>query len=53
MNTSTETRTRPEPTPAEERSVDGLGNFGLVHVAACLGAGGAVVLAVNLIEWLR
>lgn len=52
MNTSTETQTRPEPTPAEERSVDRLGNFGLVHVAACLG-GGAVVLAVNLIEWLR
>lgn len=52
MNTSTETETRPEPTPAEH-GVDGLGNFGLIHLAACLGVGGAVVLAINLIEWLR
>lgn len=50
---STETETRPEPTPAEEPRADGLGNFGLIHLAACLGAAGAVVLAINLIEWLR
>jgi hypothetical protein len=53
MNTSTETETKPEPEPAEEPRVDGLGGFGLVHLAACLGVGGAVVLAINLIEWLR
>jgi len=53
MNTSIETQTSPEPTAAEERRVDGLGNFGLVHLAACLAAGGAVALAINLMEWLR
>lgn len=53
MNTSIETQTRPEPTAPEERGVDSLGNFGLIHLVACLGAGGAVVLAINLIEWLR
>jgi hypothetical protein len=53
MNASTETEAKPEPPPAEEPRADGLGSFGLVHLAACLGAGGAVVLAVILIEWLR
>jgi hypothetical protein len=53
MNTSTETETRPEPAPAEEPRADGPGNFGLVHLAACLGVGGAMVLAIILIEWLR
>ncbi len=48
---STETEPRPEPTSAEQRA-EGLGNFGLIHLAACLGVGGAVVLAIILIEWL-
>jgi hypothetical protein len=52
MNTSIETQAGPEPTASEERTVESLGNFGLIHLAACLGAGGAVVLAINLIEWL-
>ena len=49
---SNEIETRPEPTEPE-RHVDGPGRFGLVHLAACLGVGGAAVLAINLIEWLR
>jgi hypothetical protein len=52
MNTNTEIETRPEPTETE-RQVDGLGSFGLIHLAACLGAGGAVALAVTPVEWLR
>jgi hypothetical protein len=36
----------------EERRGEGDRNFGLIHLAACLGAGGAAVLAVNLIELL-
>jgi len=54
MNTGTESETRPEPAPAaEDRGADGLGNFGPFHLIACLGAGGAVILAINLLEWLR
>jgi hypothetical protein len=51
MNTNAKAETRPERTPAEQ-PVEGLGSFGLVHLAACLGAGGAVALAVALIKWL-
>jgi hypothetical protein len=36
----------------EERRGEGDRNFGLIHLAACLGAGGAAILAVNLIELL-
>ena len=53
MRTSTKTQTRPEPTVSDVRKVGSLGNFGLIHLVACLGVGGAVVLAINLIEWLR
>jgi hypothetical protein len=53
MSTRTETETRPESTQAEERRGEGDGNLGLIHLAACLGAGGAAILAINLIEWLR
>jgi len=52
MNTGSKPETRLESPPAEERGAEGLGNFGLIHLAACLGVGGAVVLAINLIEWL-
>jgi hypothetical protein len=52
MSTRTQTETRPEPAQAEERRGEGDGSFGLIHLAACLGAGGAAILAVNLIEWL-
>jgi hypothetical protein len=52
MNANAETETRPERTPPEQ-PLAGLGSFGLIHLAACLGAGGAVALAVALIEWLH
>jgi hypothetical protein len=52
MSTRTGTETRPESAQAEDRRGEGLGNFGLIHLAACVGVGGAAVLAVNLIEWL-
>jgi hypothetical protein len=52
MNTSSETETRSEPTTSEEQHADSLGNFGLIHLAACLGAGAAVVLAITLIDWI-
>jgi hypothetical protein len=48
---STEIETRSEPTEPEQR-VERLGSFALVHLAACLGTGGAVILAIGLIEWL-
>lgn len=51
MITSTDTETRLEPTQPEHR-VDGLGNFRLIHLAACLGGGGAVGLAAYLVGWL-
>jgi hypothetical protein len=53
MSTRTETETRPGSTQAEERRGKGDQSFGLIHLAACLGAGGAAILAVNLLEWLR
>ena len=53
MNTRSETETPLEPAQAEEQHADRLGNFGLAHLAACLGAGAAAVLAINLVEWLR
>jgi hypothetical protein len=49
---STQTETRPETAQAEERLGEGPGSFGLIHLAACCGAGAAAVLAVILIEWL-
>lgn len=52
MSTRTERETSLEQAPAEERRPDGLGNVGVIHLAACLGVGGAVVLAINLIHWL-
>jgi hypothetical protein len=52
MTTTTKPETGLEP-PAEDHGADGLGNFGAIHLVACLGAGGAVVLVINLIEWLR
>ena len=36
----------------EERRGEGDRNFGLIHLAACLAAGGAAILPVNLIELL-
>jgi hypothetical protein len=39
MSAGTEPQPRPEPTSAAER-VDGLGNLGLVDLAACFGVGG-------------
>jgi hypothetical protein len=51
MNTHTETDTREESTAIGDQS-DTLASFGLIHLAACCGAGAAAVLAVILIEWL-
>ena len=48
---STQTETRPEKSQAKTAG-EGLGGFGLIHLAACCGAAGAAVLAVILIEWL-
>jgi hypothetical protein len=52
MSTRTDTETRPAAAQPEARRGEGLGSFGLIHLAACLGAGMAALLAVNLIEWL-
>ena len=52
MSTRTETETRPESAQPEARRGEGLGSFGLIHLAACLGAGMTALLAVTLIEWL-
>ena len=49
---STQTETRPVTGQSHERRGEGLGGFGLIHLAACCGAAGAAVLAVILIEWL-
>ena len=48
---STQTETRPDKAQAQTDG-EGLGGFGLIHLAACCGAAGAAVLAVILIEWL-
>jgi hypothetical protein len=49
MNPQTETRLEAEQAkdPGE-----GLGSFGLAHLAACCVGGGAAVLAIILVEWL-
>ena len=39
--------------PREESASDGTGTFGPIHLAVCLGAGGLVVLGINLLEWLK
>lgn len=52
MDTLTETGRRPESAQSEAGPRDGLGSFGLIHLAACLGAGMTALLAVNLIESL-
>ena len=46
---STETEAKREPTSAEQRA-EGLGNFSLIHLAACLGTALAVVIAINLLD---
>jgi hypothetical protein len=51
MNTRTEADTREESMAVGDQS-DTLASFGLIHVAACWGAGAAAVLAPILIEWL-
>jgi hypothetical protein len=51
MNTRTEAETREEST-AVGNPGDTLASFGLIHLAACCGAGAAAVLALILIEWL-
>jgi hypothetical protein len=51
MNTRTEADTRGESTAVGDQT-DTLASFGLIHLAACCGAGAAAVLAVILIEWL-
>jgi hypothetical protein len=51
MNARTEADTRDQSTPVGDQS-DALASFGLIHLAACCGAGAAAVLAVILIEWL-
>jgi len=38
--------------PAGAHDGEGIGAFRPIHLAACLGAGVVVVLAINLIEWL-
>ena len=38
--------------PPEEGDGEGIGSFGRVQLAACLGAGGLAVLAIALVDWL-
>jgi hypothetical protein len=51
MTTHTEADVSQE-SPAIGDQGDTLASFGLIHLAACCGAGAAAVLAVILIEWL-
>jgi hypothetical protein len=43
MSTRTDTETRPQSAQAEERRGEGLESFGLIHLAACLGVGIALL----------
>lgn len=51
MNTRTVADVK-EESPAVEDQSDALASLGLIHLAACCGAGAAAVLALILIEWL-
>ena len=53
MSATTETERDHElDGPVAARNGEGIGAFGPIHLAACLGVGGLVVLAINLLEGL-
>jgi hypothetical protein len=47
-----EPESRPKTAHTDDRPAEGPRSFGLIHLAACIGIGGAAVLAVNLLERL-
>jgi hypothetical protein len=52
MNATSERDRQHEPDgPAEERDGERIEAPGPIHLAACLGVGGLVALAISAIEW--
>lgn len=50
MSLGTETERRPEAAETEDRQPELLASVGPLHLAACLGAALAVVIAINLFD---
>jgi hypothetical protein len=50
VNPGTESDGRPETGQREDRRLETVANFGLLHLVACLGTALLVVIAINLLD---